>query len=131
MPTYEDVLSTERAFFDALIGAKADDLDGLLTDDFSLADLSGGLMSKMTLTEGLRSGGLQFDATEPAETAIRFYDSTAIVTGRTQMRGRLDGTPFSAPSRYTHVYVERQGKLFLAAAQGTLILQGGSGNSAG
>ena len=127
MPIHADVLKAEKAFFDALVGAQTGDLDDLLTDDFTLADLGGGLMSKGELTEAVRLRRLQFEAIEHVESVVRFHGPTAIVTGRTQLRGSFDGTPFVAHSRYTHVYVEREGKLYLATAQGTPIPSGVNG----
>lgn len=40
------------------------------------------------------------------------------------MSGRYEGTPWSASSRYTHVYIEDQGAWRLASAQGTPIAPG-------
>jgi hypothetical protein len=67
---------------------------------------------------------LTFDSIEPdaATWRVRFYGTTAIITGRTRMNGRLEGAPWSASSRYTHVYVEDQGAWRLASAQGTPII---------
>jgi hypothetical protein len=116
-----DVLSVEKSFYEALVRAHAGELGRLLADDFSLADLSGGLMSKESLIDAVCSGKLRFEAIEPVEAKVRFYGPTAVVTGRTQMRGSFEQTPFVAHSRYTHVYVEREGGMFLVAAQGTPI----------
>jgi hypothetical protein len=124
MTNESDVLQAERFFFTALIGAKIDELKSLLADDFTLADLGGGLMSKAVLLQAVDSGQLHFDSIEPAEASVRFYGATAIVTGRTEMRGRFGGTAIVAQSRYTHVYFEREGKLSLVAAQGTPIASG-------
>ena len=121
MASQLDVLKAESTFFSALVKSRTDELERLLTDDFSLADLSGGLMSKAALIQAVGSGQLHFDAIEPMEAAVRYYGSTAIVTGRTQMHGRFGETAFRAHSRYTHVYVEQEGKLRLASAQGTPI----------
>ena len=124
--SHADVLTAEGNFFGALVRAQADELDTLLTDDFSLADLRGGLMSKASLTSSIRSGRLCFDVIETIERSVRLYGPTAIVTGRTEMRGRFDQTAFAAQSRYTHVYIERDGEFYLAAAQGTSIASDGS-----
>ena len=121
MANESDVLRAENVFFTALVEARTDVLDRLLEDDFTLADLRGGLIPKAALMQAVGSGQLHFDVIKPVEAAVRFYGPTAIVTGRTEMHGSLAQTAFSAASRYTHVYVEREGKLYLAAAQGTPI----------
>jgi hypothetical protein len=119
-----DVLQAEKHFFDALVRGRTAELELLLTEDFSLCDLSGQLLTKLVLIQIIASGQLQFDGIEPGEPVIRFYGGTAIVTGQTQMRGRFSISAFSARSQYTHVYIEQDGQLRLAAAQGTPIVSG-------
>lgn len=121
MRTQEEILQLDKTFFSALMRAETGVLDSILAEDFSLADLGGGLMSKASLTQAVGSGKLRFEAIKPVEAAVRFYGRTAIVTGRTEMHGNFEQTPFAVQSRYTHVYVEQEGKLYFAAAQGTPI----------
>lgn len=117
-----DPLATERQFFNALVEASPDALDRVLTDDFILVDvMSGSEIPKGPLLEVVGTGQLVFEAIEPAGTRVRFYQTTAVVTGRTQMSGRFEETPFTVSSRYTHVYVVEDGKWRLATAQGTPI----------
>jgi ketosteroid isomerase-like protein len=119
-----NALAADRAFFEALISRDAHALDELLTDDFVLIDvLRGGEIPKPALLAAVGAGQVKFEAIEPSENRVRKFASTAIVTGRTQMRGRAGETPFAARSRYTHVYVEQDGRLRLAAAQGTPIVE--------
>lgn len=122
MSVGSDALATDREFFTALLEPSVEDLDRILTDDFVLIDvMSGSEMSRAVLLELVGSGQLDFHAIEPAETRVRLYGATAVVTGRTEMSGRFDGTPFRARSRYTHVFVEQSWRWRLAAAQGTPI----------
>jgi hypothetical protein len=57
-------------------------------------------------------------------TRVRRYAGTAVVTGEPQMRGRAGDLTWGAHSRYTHVYVEQDGRWRLAAAQGKQIADG-------
>src|SRR5262249_33466183 len=117
-----DPLAAERAFFTALVEARPEALDRVLADDFLLIDvMKGAEITRISLLAVLGSGELRFEVIEPAEQRVRLYPATAVVTGRTQMRGRFGGAPFAALSRYTHVYVEQQGRWRLVAAQGTPI----------
>ena len=116
------VLAAERDFFAALIAGRVDTLEDLLTADFTLADLAGSLVEKPGLLAAIASKELQFEAIDQQEARIRFYGMAALVTGSTQMSGRFAGSPFTAASRYTHVYVEQDGRWRLAAAQGTPII---------
>jgi hypothetical protein len=64
---------------------------------------------------------VKFEAIEPADNRMRLYQTTAIITGRTQIKGQLGDAYFAASSRYTHVFVWLQNEWRLASAQGTPI----------
>jgi hypothetical protein len=116
---------TDRQFFSALIQSSPADLDRILSDDFILIDIMTGAESdKAALVELVRSGTLQFESIEPSEIRVRRYPGTAIVTGCTQMYGRFGDAPFTAHSRYTHVYIQQHSHWRLVAAQGTAIQPG-------
>ncbi len=120
----DDPMAAERAFFKALVEASLEDLDRILADDFLLIDVMGGSeITKDALMAVLGSGQLKFESIEPSEPRIRLYQTTAVITGRTQMSGRFDKTPFTVRSRYTHVYVEQEGRWRLVSAQGTQVAQ--------
>jgi hypothetical protein len=117
-----DPLVTDRQFFSALIAGSLENLSQILADDFIMIEVMGGSeVTKSSLLGAIESGQLKFEAVEPAEMRVRTYQTTAVVTGRTQMSGRFAGTPFAVRSRYTHVYVEQQGRWRLVTAQGTQI----------
>jgi ketosteroid isomerase-like protein len=117
-----DSMAAERRFFSALLDADTDGLDRVLADDFMLIDvMSGSEITKSSLLALVGSGQLKFDAIEPTDRHVRLYQTTAVITGRTQMKGRFADIPFAASSRYTHVYVDQQGEWRLVTAQGTQI----------
>jgi hypothetical protein len=116
------VLAAEREFFVRLVDGSAESINQLLADDFMLIDvLSGSLIAKPALLTALKSGQLKFEVIEPTDLRLRLYQGTAVVTGRTKMRWQFGESPFAVHSRYTHVYVQQQGRWRLAAAQGTQI----------
>jgi hypothetical protein len=123
MDTKLDPLAADREFFNALISADLNWLDGLLTDDFLLIDvLTGSEITKPMLLAAVGSSQVKFDAIDPVESRLRTYASTTvIVTGRTEIRGRVGEAAFTASSRYTHVFVLQDGAWLLASAQGTQI----------
>jgi len=115
-------LAADKRFFNALIAGDAQALDRILTDDFILIDvMSGSEITKPAFLAATGSGQVKFEAIEPADNRVRLYQTTAIITGRTQMKGRLGDAPFPASSRYTHAFVSQQNEWRLATAQGTPI----------
>ena len=122
MADQNDALAVERLFFASLLSSNADALDQALADDFLIIDvMSGSETPKAALLDAVRAGLLKFEKIECFETRVRNYDKTAVITGRTRMSGRFGETIFSVSSRYTHVYVELQGRWLMASAQGTPI----------
>jgi ketosteroid isomerase-like protein len=116
------ILSADRAFFTALTGADVRALKNLLMDDFLLVDvMQGAEVNNDTLLAVVASGQIRFEGITSAEFRVRLYDGTAVVNGRTLIRGRLDCSPFTTRSRYTHVFLRQQGQWRLASAQGTPI----------
>jgi hypothetical protein len=117
-----DPLGADRSFFTTLLEARIEALNRLLSDDFILIDvMSGSEITKSMFLSVIESGQLQFEAIEPLNPRMRLYEATAVINGETQMRGRYGEIPFTVRSRYTHVYVEQEGRWRLVAAQGTQI----------
>jgi len=122
MADRNDPLAADRLFFASLISSDVPALDQILTDDFLIIDvMSGAETSKAAFLDVFRSGQLKFEKIDSLEARVRQYDKTAVVTGRTRMSGRFGETAFAVSSRYTHVYVEQQGRWRMASAQGTPI----------
>jgi ketosteroid isomerase-like protein len=119
-----DPLAVDRQFFDSLIQADQHGLDRVLAEDFILIDVMGGSeITKPSWLAALGSGQVIFEGIEPADNLARLYPGTAVVTGRTRIRGRLGGAPFEVASRYVHVYVMQQGSWRMVSAQGTPIAE--------
>jgi len=115
-------LAADREFFAALSRGMVEDLDRVIADDFTLIEVMGGSeITKPSLLMAIQSGQLKFGPIEPTDVRVRVYQTTAVITGRTEMSGQFGETPFATKSRYTHVYVEQQGRWRLVAAQGTQI----------
>jgi ketosteroid isomerase-like protein len=95
-------------------------LADVLTGDFIFVDLMRGAeLTRADLVTPVFRGQLRFDTIDVVSSRVRCYGAAAIVTGRTDIRGRACGSPWAARSWYTHVYVEQNGHWRLASAQGT------------
>jgi ketosteroid isomerase-like protein len=123
MDTKPDPLAADRAFFTALTSANVDALDSLLVDDFVLIDvLSGSEITKPMLLAAVGSCQVKFDTIDVVESRMRVYAAnTAVVTGRTEMRGRVGEMALMTSSRYAHIFVLQDGAWALVSAQGTQI----------
>ena len=120
------VLAAEQGYFDGLLKGDTKALAQLMGADFLMIDvISGSEVPKDALFAVLELGQLKFEDIKQveAERRTRMYGTTAIVTGRTLMRGEFLGQPFTAKSRYAHVYVQESGRPKLVSVQGTPVAQ--------
>ena len=112
----------EHEFFTALINADATTLSQVLADDFLLIDvMTGSEIPRSALLEVVETRQLRFERIDRSEHRVRVYETTAIITGRTEMRGSFGEQTFQTSSRYTHVFVEKDGPWRMVTAQGTQI----------
>lgn len=119
-----DVLDADRRFFQSLLAADAKELDRILADDFVMIDvLTGSEVEKPLLVDVVASGRLRFEKIVPVDSRVRLHDGTAVITGRTELSGHFGEAHFAANSRYTHVFIQQQGRWQLLAAQGTRITE--------
>lgn len=122
MNAENEVHRAETQFFESLLRADRERLEGVLGPDFVLVDvMTGSEIPRGVLVELVGSRQLVFESVERLESRVRLYDDAAVVTGATRMGGRFGGQGFGAHSRYTHVYVRGQDGWRLVTAQGTQI----------
>lgn len=98
-------------------------LDRLWADDHTFTSPLGVVQTKAERTAEIRSGARKLDSFEIDDVQVRVYDDTAVVTSRGTLKGRLRGSDFSIQARGIDVYVKKQGRWQLVAAQATRIVQ--------
>jgi ketosteroid isomerase-like protein len=120
----QEVLAAEQRFFTALLEGSVEGLDAVLSDDFILVDvMMGSVIPKADLVAAIGAGQLKFLSVERVEAQVRFYGTTAVVVGRTQMSGLFGEAEFTTKSRYTHVFAEQEGQWTMVSGQGTQIVE--------
>lgn len=124
-PATEQVITTDAAFFAALLDQDLDALDVLLADDFLIIEVgTGSVHPRAEFLGAIENGLVVFQAIEvdPSETVVRQYGAVAVVVGRTRMTiVGPDASTVEVASRYSHVFVADGGGWRLASAQGTAI----------
>ena len=115
-PAQQEVLQFERdackAFLDADVGA----LERVLMPEFTLTLSSGEVNTRADEINELRSGRVHYDVFENYDMKARVYDdSTAVVLGKTHVKGTADGKPFDRVVQFTDTLIKRDGRWQLAA----------------
>lgn len=70
----------------------------------------------------VKSSKITLDSLELSDLRVRIEGNTAVVTGVNSSKGRDEkGLPFDRRSRFTDVFVKRDGRWQVLATQGTVI----------
>jgi ketosteroid isomerase-like protein len=110
-----EVLQFERDACKAFLHADRAGLERALTEDFTLT-LSNGDSTRADEIGELTSGNVHYDVFENFDMKARLYgDNTAVVLGKTRVKGTSDGKAFDRTVQFTDMLVKRDGRWQLAA----------------
>ena len=111
-----DVLQYSRDACKAFLDADAAALERVLTADFTLTLSNGEISTRADEINKLRSGKVHYDVFENYDMKARFYgDNTAVVLGKTRVKGTSEGKQFDRVVQFTDTLVKRDGRWQLAA----------------
>jgi ketosteroid isomerase-like protein len=117
-PTDESapVLQAEHDGCVAYLRGDADKIAIFLTDDYTLTNSKGEISTAADDIEDARSGRVHYDVFENYDMKLRLYDGhTAIVTGKTKIKGNAQGKPIDIIVQFTDTFVKQSGRWRLAA----------------
>jgi ketosteroid isomerase-like protein len=83
---------------------------------------TGAIYNKEEVIADVKSSKITLDSLELSDLRVRIEGNTALVTGINSSKGRDEkGQPFERRSRFTDVFVKRDGRWLVLATQGTVI----------
>jgi ketosteroid isomerase-like protein len=110
------VLQAEHDGCVAYLRGDAGKIANFLTDDYTLTDLKGEISTAADDIEDASSGRIHYDVFENYDMTVRLYaDHTAIVTGKTKIKGNAQGKPIDIIVQFTDTFVKQSGRWRLAA----------------
>lgn len=95
----------------------------LLGDDYVFTNQDAVVRTKAQMVSAYDSGSLKYESVKFDEIKVHAYGDTAVLTGRSTVKGQDNGKDISGQYRYTRVYVKRQGRWQLVATQLTRIAE--------
>jgi hypothetical protein len=91
-------------------------LERVLTADFTLTLSNGDVSTRADEINELRSGKVHYDVFENYDMKARLYgDNTAVVLGKTRVKGTAEGKPFDRVVQFTDTLIKRHGRWQLVA----------------
>jgi ketosteroid isomerase-like protein len=120
----QQILALEREWYEAREKRDVKSLEQLLADDATLINPLGQFGDKQRVLKALGVGGTTIlESYTLEEVKVRLYGNTAVTTGRATVKGQTGVGDFSGATRFTRVYVQRNGRWQLVAHQGTRITE--------
>jgi len=110
------VLQAEREGCAAYLRGDADKIANFLTDNYTLTNSKGEISTAADDIEDAKSGRVRYDVFENYDMKVRIYDDhTAVVTGKTKVKGNAQGKPIDIIVQFTDTFVKQSGRWRLAA----------------
>lgn len=98
--------------------------DRVEAEEFIFTDAGGGVTNKKQDLEGLKQApnpDVKLTAYDVDDMNVRLYDQTAVVTGRVTTKRLVKGQTMTSQSRFTDVFVWRDGRWQLVAGHSSRI----------
>jgi len=115
-PAQQEVLQFERDACKAFLDADVSALERVLTPDFTLTLSNGEVSTRADEINELQSNKVHYDVFENYDMLARLYgNDTAVVLGKTRVKGTADGKAFDRVVQFTDTLIKRDGRWQLAA----------------
>ena len=94
----------------------AEQIEALLTSDFTLTDADGVVTTRADDVEIARKGSIRYTVFENHDMKVRLHGDAAVVTGITKVKGAAGKTQFDAKFQFTDTVVRQNGKWRVASS---------------
>jgi ketosteroid isomerase-like protein len=115
------VMEMEEALRVAISKGDAKAYGRIVGDDYVFTNQDAVMRTKAQMVSAYESGSIKYESVKFDDLKVYAYGDTAVVTGRSTVKGTDGGKDISGQYRYTRVYVKRQGRWQLVATQTTTI----------
>lgn len=119
----QEIKKLEREWFDAYVRGDRAAFDRIVADDVVITYGNGSVGNKSQAIAEIKAPADSSYSLTSDDIQVRVYGETAIVTGRVTEKGTFNGRGLNSQSRYTDVWVRRNGRWQVVAAQSTRLPQ--------
>jgi len=120
--TEETIKKLEQDWAEAYRKRDTAFLERVLADDYAFITPGGTILDKKRQIDDLKSGAAASEF-EFSESKVRVYGDTAVVTGKSTVKGKLRDQSITGEYRFTRVFVKRGERWQCVTAQATRIAQ--------
>jgi ketosteroid isomerase-like protein len=112
-------LETDRAA--AVIKGDMTLVEKQTSDDYTLINMNGQMANKQQMLDAFKSGKSKLSMNEISDMKVRVYGNTAVVTGKSNVKGMMAGKDATGQVMFTRVYVKKDGRWQSVALQQTRV----------
>jgi len=110
------ILQVTRDACKAFVDGDTRRLAEVLTEDFTLTDADGTVTTRADEIAGVETGAVRYEVFENHDMKVRVYGDSAVVTGRTTVKGTAGASAFAAEFQFTDSIVRRGDRWWFAAS---------------
>jgi ketosteroid isomerase-like protein len=121
--TEQSVLAIEKEMLDALLKGDASANERYLAETYVFTGPDGMTENKAQSVADLKSGDLKFQSASLDDAKVNVYGDTAIVTFGSTDKATYKGKDISGKTRWTDVFVKRNGKWQIVASHGSRVAE--------
>lgn len=119
----QELIKLEHEWADAVVRGDIAVLDRIEADDLIVTDPDGKVSNKAQGLADIKSGAFKVESIKLDDMKVQAYWDTAVVTGRTTMKGQYNSRDSSGQYRWTDVFVKRQGRWQVVATHASQIVR--------
>ena len=117
----ESVIKTLQDICKAYEKKDTDILLKYMTEDFTLTASDGAITTREDEIKEIKSGKVNYQIFENRDMRVRLHDKTAVVTGRTVVKGDYETSPIDAEFQFTDTLIRKNGHWLLVASHASRI----------
>jgi ketosteroid isomerase-like protein len=110
-----------RMWMAAYVNRDIEFLDQHVADDYVSTFPDGAVLDKKGEIDALLSGAVTLSEMHADEMTVRVYGSTAVITGQSTIKAKVQGRDESGQFRFTDVWVKQRERWLAVASQVTRI----------
>ena len=115
----QEIRRLEREWFESYVRGDRAAFDRIVADDAVMTYGNGKVGNKSEAIAEIKAPADASYSLTSDDVKVRVYGDTAIVTGRVTEKGTFNGRSLNSQSRYTDVWVRRNGRWQVVASQNT------------
>ncbi len=115
------LLRLEEKWSSAFLNKDVEIIARIEADGYVFTNADGKMSGKADDVKSLSSGETKYESYKQSDVQVRLYGDTAIVTGRTTIKGSDSGRDVSGDYQWTDTFIKREGKWQAIATHTSLV----------